>query len=169
MPSSPGLSSWTAVPAVPADHAGIAELTLGVYLGEGLASEGYAEQLADVAGRAGRSELLVVRDDEGRVVGSVALVLAGDFGEVTESDDEASFRMLAVSASVRGRGVGDLLVRTCLDRARAAGKRRVVISTDPRMTAAHRLYERLGFRRLPERDWSPVPGVDLLVYAVELR
>lgn len=155
-------------PAVPADFPGIAELTLGVYLGEGLASEGYAEQLADVEGRAGRSELLVVRDDGGRVVGSVALVLAGDFGEVTESDDEASFRMLAVDAAVRGHGVGDLLVRTCLDRARAAGKRRVVISTDPRMTAAHRLYERLGFRRLPERDWSPVPGVDLLVYALHL-
>jgi ribosomal protein S18 acetylase RimI-like enzyme len=155
-------------PAVPADFPGIAELTLGVYLGEGLASEGYAEQLADVEGRAGRSELLVVRDDGGRVVGSVALVLAGDFGEVTESDDEASFRMLVVDAAVRGRGVGDLLVRTCLDRARAAGKRRVVISTDPRMTAAHRLYRRLGFRRLPERDWSPVPGVDLLVYALDL-
>jgi ribosomal protein S18 acetylase RimI-like enzyme len=155
-------------PAVPADFPGIAELTLGVYLGEGLASEGYAEQLADVAGRAGRSQLLVVRDDGGRVVGSVALVLAGDFGEVTESDDEASFRMLAVDAAVRGRGVGDLLVRTCLDRARAGGKRRVVISTDPRMTAAHRLYQRLGFRRLPERDWSPVPGVDLLVYALDL-
>jgi ribosomal protein S18 acetylase RimI-like enzyme len=155
-------------PAVPADFRGIAELTLGVYLGEGLASEGYAEQLADVEGRAGRSELLVVRDDGGRVVGSVALVLAGDFGEVTESDDEASFRMLAVDAAVRGGGVGELLVRTCLDRARAAGKRRVVISTDPRMSAAHRLYQRLGFRRLPERDWSPVPGVDLLVYALDI-
>jgi ribosomal protein S18 acetylase RimI-like enzyme len=95
-------------------------------------------------------------------------VLTGDFGEVTESEDEAAFRMLAVDPAVRGRGVGELLVRTCLDRAGAAGKRRVVISTDPRMTSAHRLYERLGFRRLPARDWSPVPGVDLLVYSVEL-
>jgi ribosomal protein S18 acetylase RimI-like enzyme len=153
---------------VPTDFPVIAELTVRVYLGEGLASEGYAEQLADVAGRAARSELLVVRDDGGRVVGSVALVLTGDFGEVTESDDEAAFRMLAVDPDVRGRGVGELLVRTCLDRARTAGKRRVVISTDPRMTAAHRLYERLGFARLAERDWSPVPGVDLLVYALDL-
>ena len=59
---------------------------------------------------------------------------------------------------------GELVV----PRARAAGKRRTVISTDPRMTAAHRLYERLGFTRLPERDWSPVPGIDLLVYARDL-
>ena len=168
MASSPRIAPWTVQPAAPADFGAIAELTVGVYLGEGLASEGYASQLADVAGRSEKAELLVVRDGDGAVVGSVALVLEGDFGEVTESDDEASFRMLAVSPAVRGQGVGDWLVRTCLDRARAAGKRRVVISTDPRMTAAHRLYERLGFRRLPERDWSPVPGVDLLVYGLDL-
>ena len=168
MPPTSRTASWTVEPAVPADFPAIAELTVGIYLGEGLASDGYAAELADVAGRAGKAELLVVRDDDGRVVASVALVLAGDFGEVTESDDEASFRMLAVSPDVRGRGVGELLVRTCVDRARAVGKRRMVISTDPRMRTAHRLYERLGFRRMPERDWSPVPGVDLLVYALEL-
>jgi ribosomal protein S18 acetylase RimI-like enzyme len=155
-------------PADPADHGAIGDLTVRVYLDEELASERYASQLADVAGRAERAELLVVRDGGGRVVASVALVLEGDFGEITESDDEAAFRMLAVDPGLRGRGIGELLVRTCLDRARAAGKRRMVLSTDPRMTAAHRLYERLGFRRLPERDWSPAPGVDLLVYALEL-
>jgi ribosomal protein S18 acetylase RimI-like enzyme len=61
--------------------------------------------------------------------------------------------------------VGELLVRECLARARAAGKRRMVLSTDPSMRAAHRLYERLGFTRLPERDWSPLPGIHLRVYA----
>jgi ribosomal protein S18 acetylase RimI-like enzyme len=110
----------------------------------------------------------VARDDDGRVVGSVALVLAGDFGEVTTSDEEAAFRMLVVDPSMRGRGLGELLVTTCLDRARTAGKRRMVLSTGTRMTAAQRLYERLGFTRLPERDWSPVPGIDLLVYSREL-
>jgi hypothetical protein len=36
------------------------------------------------------------------------------------------------------------------------------------MTAAHRLYHRLGFTRLPERDWSPEPDIELLVYARDL-
>ena len=166
MPSS-SRTALVVEPATPADFPAIADLTIGVYRSEGLASDGYVPQLGDVAGRAERADLLVVRDG-GRVVGSVALVLEGDFGEVTESDDEAAFRMLAVDPVVRGRGVGELLVRTCLDRARAAGKRRMILSTDPRMAAAHRLYERLGFRRAPERDWSPMPGVDLLVYALEL-
>ena len=95
-------------------------------------------------------------------------MLSGDFGEVLESDDESAFRMLVVDPAARGRGVGELLVCACLARARAAGKRRMVLSTSTLMTAAHRLYERLGFTRLPERDWSPAPEVDLLVYALDL-
>jgi len=155
-------------PAGPGDFDRIADLSVRVYVGGGLASEGYTSDLADVAGRASRSELLVVRDDNGHVVGSVALVLSGDFGEVTTSDEEAAFRMLVVDPAAQGRGLGTLLVTTCLDRARAAGKRRMVIATGTRMTAAQRLYERLGFTRLPERDWSPVPGIDLIVYSREL-
>ena len=34
--------------------------------------------------------------------------------------------------------------------------------------AAHRIYERLGFERRPELDWTPVPGVDLRGYALRL-
>ena len=164
MPTSP----LAVVAAEPEDFPRIAELTVGVYVDGGLASPGYAPELADVGGRAERAELLVVRDTSGRIVGSVALVLEGDFGNVTASADEAAFRMLVVDPAVHGRGIGELLVTACLDRARAAGKRRMVLSTDVRMTAAQRLYRRLGFTRLPERDWNPEPGIDLLVYARDL-
>jgi ribosomal protein S18 acetylase RimI-like enzyme len=153
-------------PATPADFGRIAELTAGVYRDEGLAPEEYQRELRDVAGRVSRAELLVARDAEA-IVGSVALVLDGDFREISDSDDEAAFRMLVVDPAVRGSGVGELLVRECLDRARAAGKRRMVLSTDPGMRAAHRLYQRLGFTRLPERDWSPLPGVNLMAYGLD--
>lgn len=152
-------------PAAPEEYGRIAELTAGVYRAEGYGNETYLVQLADVAGRAEHAELLVARDAAGDVVGSVALVLDGEFGEVLTSSDEAGFRMLVVDPATRGRGIGELLVRACLDRARAAGKTRMVLSTEPGMRAAHRLYERLGFTRLPERDWSPLPGISLLVYA----
>jgi ribosomal protein S18 acetylase RimI-like enzyme len=154
-------------PATSGDYPRIAELTGGVYRDEGLAPEEYQRQLRDVAGRAQHAELLVARDGDA-IVGSVALVLGGEFGEITDSAEEAAFRMLVVDPAARGRGVGELLVQTCLERARAAGKRRMVLSTDPSMTAAHRLYERLGFTRLPERDWSPLPGVNLRAYARDL-
>jgi GNAT superfamily N-acetyltransferase len=154
-------------PAWPEDLPRIGELTAGVYLGDGLAPPEYVPTLADAAGRAALAELLVARDGAD-IVASVALVLSGEFGEVLASDAEAGFRMLVVSSAARGRGIGAALVTACLDRARAAGKRRMVISTDRRMASAHRLYERLGFTRLPERDWVPLPGVELLVYAREL-
>jgi ribosomal protein S18 acetylase RimI-like enzyme len=160
--------SLSVEPARPEDFSRIAELTVRVYVDGGLAPPEYLPALADVEDRATRAELLVARAAGGRVLGSVALVLDGDFGEVTESDDEAAFRMLVVDPAERGRGIGERLVGCCLERARAAGKRRMVLSTDPRMTAAHRLYERLGFTRLAARDWSPVPGVDLRVYARDL-
>jgi hypothetical protein len=32
------------------------------------------------------------------------------------------------------------------------------------MAAAHRVYERLGYTRDPSRDWSPLPGVDLIAF-----
>ena len=164
----PPTAPFTVVAAGPADFGEIAELTVRVYVDGGLASPGYAAELADVAGRAERAELLMVREADGRVLGSVALVLAGDFGNVTASDDEAAFRMLVVDPAAQGRGIGELLVTTCLARARAAGKRRMLLSTDVRMAAAQRLYRRLGFTRLPERDWNPEPGIDLLVYSRDL-
>jgi len=34
------------------------------------------------------------------------------------------------------------------------------------MRAAHRIDRRLGFARVPERDWSPLPGVELVAFAL---
>ncbi|MER7953998.1 GNAT family N-acetyltransferase [Streptomyces sp. NPDC096030] len=96
-----------------------------------------------------------------------------DFGEEwadIAGEGEAEFRMLAVAKEARGRGVGEALVRACVERAReTVGCRRVVLSTQPRMASAHRIYVRTGFVRTPGRDWSPLADMDpLLTYALEL-
>ena len=44
-----------------------------------------------------------------------------------------------------------------------------MISSLPDMSAAHRLYGRLGFRRAPELDWYPVPGVLLIAFRLDLE
>jgi hypothetical protein len=36
------------------------------------------------------------------------------------------------------------------------------------MRAAHRLYERRGYQREPDRDWYPEPDFKLLVYRLVL-
>ena len=127
----------------------------------------YTEKLRDAAARAREAELWVAEVD-GAVVGTVTVALPGSAWQEIAREGEGEFRMLAVSPAARGRGVGDALVAMVLDRCRAAGCESVVLSSATVMRAAHRLYERLGFRRLPERDWTPVPGVDLIGYRLSL-
>jgi ribosomal protein S18 acetylase RimI-like enzyme len=101
------------------------------------------------------------------VLGTVTYVRPG--GELAEIDDDeaATIRMLGVSPAARGRGIGEVLVLACLDAARRDGARRIRLHTQTSMRAAQRLYERLGFIRTPEHDWSPAPGIDLLAFALE--
>ena len=77
------------------------------------------------------------------------------------------FRFLAVDPAARGRGVGRALFQACLDRARAAGKRRMALHTTEWMATARAMYERAGFQREPEGD-AQLPGVTIIAYAAEL-
>jgi hypothetical protein len=43
-----------------------------------------------------------------------------------------------------------------------------VLSSLDSMRSAHRLYERLGFARLAERDWRPFPHISLIAYQIDL-
>jgi ribosomal protein S18 acetylase RimI-like enzyme len=107
-------------------------------------------------------------DGAGAIAGTIMLVTWPLAGELVGGPDEAEIRALAVAPGVQHGGVGTGLLLTALNWAELAGARRVVLSTLPEMRAAHRLYERNGFRRLPDRDWSPRPGVQLLAYVLEL-
>lgn len=64
--------------------------------------------------------------------------------------------------------MGEELVRRVVDRARELECTAVVLSSQPVQEDAHRVYERLGFHRTPEKDWSPVLGVDLLGFRLPL-
>ena len=52
--------------------------------------------------------------------------------------------------------------------ARQTGCTALVLSSAAWMTAAHRLYQRLGFRHTPERDWQPRADVHLTTYRLDL-
>jgi ribosomal protein S18 acetylase RimI-like enzyme len=156
-------------PAGPADFAAVADVCVAAYA-PFLVGDRYAAVLRDVARRAAEAQLLVAAEPGGRgVLGTVTFVPdGGPLGEIAGAR-ETEFRMLAVDPAAHGRGVGTALLRRVLDESRRRGKDGVVCSSQPEMRAAHRIYERLGFRRVPERDWSPVPGVELLAFARSLR
>ena len=129
--------------------------------------ERYLDELADVAGRAGRTLVLVAVED-GRVIGSVTLELEGrvDPDEPPPRPDEAHVRMLAVHPAHRRRGVARALMAACEEEARRRGRRLLTLHTTQRMRAAQRMYEALGFERGPDRVFED--GFVLLSYAKRL-
>lgn len=148
----------------------MADLTVAVYVGEGYAdpatSPAYVEALADVAGRLADCEVLLA-ETNGRITGTVTVAEPGTRSADIARPGEVEVRMLAVAPEARGRGVADDLMAEVEERARRAGARAVVLSTDPVMRAAQRLYERRGYVRTPDRDWR-VDGKDLITYRLEV-
>ncbi|MFR0358153.1 GNAT family N-acetyltransferase [Streptomyces sediminimaris] len=159
--------------AGPADYEILGGITAEAYLRDGLlafdSGGRYLAELKDVAGRAAAARVLVAEAD-GQLLGGVTLVPSGGPMADIARPGEAEIRMLAVAPAARGRGAGEALVRACVDRSRAVdGCTGVVLSTQRAMLAAHRIYERAGFARVPERDWNPLPGVaDLRLLTYQL-
>ncbi|WP_405857420.1 GNAT family N-acetyltransferase [Streptomyces sp. NBC_00090] len=156
----------------PEEYEELGDLTGRTYLNDGLLLHGaddfYLDVLRDTARRAREAEVLVAVDAEERIIGGVTYAPGSTPWADIAVAGEAEFRMLVVAPEARGRGVGEALVRHCADRARAVPEcARLVLSTDPKMVPAHRIYERMGFVRTPERDWEPIPGHRLRTYALE--
>ena len=150
------------------EHEVVGELTVAAYAGFTTgADDFYVAHLRDAAARDREAELWVAEVD-GEVVGTVTIAPEGSPWRELGKPGEGEFRMLAVAPQARGRGVGEALVRHSLDRFRDAGHRRVVLCSLVDMTAAHRIYRRLGFERAPDLDWSPEEGVDLIAFSKEL-
>ncbi|GAA4410623.1 GNAT family N-acetyltransferase [Fodinibacter luteus] len=147
----------------------VGRLTVDAYVGGGVipADAPYLEFLGDAAHRDAEAELWVAVDERG-VVGTVTFVGPGSRLREVALDDEAEIRTLAVAPAAGGEGIGEALTRHTIELARARGFGALVLSSSTSMHAAHRLYERLGFTRLPERDWSPVAGVQLVAYTLPL-
>lgn len=164
------MSEISVRPARPEEVGRAGEIAVDAYHADGLLqnADDYESHLRDAADRAAHAELLVAVDEDGMVLGSVTVARYGTkYAQIAELG-EVEFRMLATAVEARGRGVGELLTRAVLNRARELGCRSVVLCLVDANVKARRLYERLGFTRLPERDWSPVPGLRLLAFGLTL-
>ena len=156
--------------ATDADLEAVGDITVAAYTQFTLGPDDpYVARLRDSATRAAQAQLWVAEDDDGTVLGSVTLCPPGSPWREISRPGEGEFRMLAVAPQARGRGVGEALTRHVLALCAAAGEEVVVISSLAEMTAAHRIYARLGFRRLPDRDWSPDDDVHLIAFVRDGR
>jgi GNAT superfamily N-acetyltransferase len=164
------LDLWRIRPARPEEYDAIADLTVTVYgsLEGGELHPEYAKILRRTEERAATAEVLVAVEPDGTLLGSLTYVPGPGPQASIAVEGEAEFRTLVVDPKAQGRGVGRGLVQWTVDRARADGRRALVLSTMPWMTVAHRLYESMGFVRTPERDWHPRPEVFCLTYELPL-
>lgn len=88
------------------------------------------------------AQLLIARDpnQNDRIVATLTLVLFR-----IPTGVRAWIEDVVVDESARRRGVGELLCRAAIDRARSAGARNVDLTSRSARKAANRLYQRLGF------------------------
>ena len=92
--------------------------------------------------RSEASHLLVARDGDGAIVGSLTLVL---FRIPTAV--RAWIEDVVVDEAARGQGVGEALNREALRMAAENGARTVDLTSRPSREAANRLYQRIGFKQ----------------------
>ncbi|WP_223669879.1 GNAT family N-acetyltransferase [Kangiella shandongensis] len=77
----------------------------------------------------------------------------GSGGSATQQKHASGFRLLAVSKSARGLGVGKALTEFCIKQAVAGGNQELIIHTTEAMKLAWSMYERLGFKRSEDLDF----------------
>jgi predicted N-acetyltransferase YhbS len=99
-----------------------------------------------------------VAEQDQQIVGAVALVPDGSKADVEDPDRWASVRALAVDPAARRRGIGQRLVGWCIGEARQHEAPAICLHSAIFQITAHRLYERLGFKRVPERDLGATTG-----------
>jgi putative acetyltransferase len=109
----------------------------------------------------GGAAAFFLAEEDGSVSGTIAVSLHPPRAA-------AEIKRLYVRAASRGRGLGRELAETALRWARERGARRMELWTDTRFTAAHRLYERIGFRRGAERLLGDVNESAEYEYTLEL-
>lgn len=169
--------------ALEEDAESVADLWTEAYVTLGVGGRSAPYTAADFHDSARGGEVFVVDREEptsdaessgsagkgrGRIAGVVVLLEPGAPGRVVAEADEAELSRLAVSSPARRTGIGRALTRFCEKRARAAGWRAITLWSRPRQLEAHRLYESLGYRRVPERDSVDQTGHGRLVFRLSL-
>lgn len=62
---------------------------------------------------------------------------------------------MAIAKRHQGKGLGEVLLQSCIDRARLLGKKRLYLETNSGLEVAVALYRKLGFIDLPRSAWQP--------------
>jgi ribosomal protein S18 acetylase RimI-like enzyme len=106
-----------------------------------------AAQLSAVVEQQGNT-LLIARDDGGRIVGTLTLMIL-----VTPGATFGFVEDVVVDKDARRQGIGEALVRECLRLAAEQGANRIELHSGNHRPDAIRLYQRVGFKKFETNVW----------------
>ncbi len=132
----------------------IASLLDDVFVKEGYTDKSRAEKIFPPTELQKRGEIILATSVTGQLLGMIIFVRPTSPARQVAEPDEAEIHLLAVCPKVRSQGIGSQLIMSCEQRATSLGYSKIVLSTQQAMKEAHRVYEKLGYRRNPARDWS---------------
>ena len=120
----------------------------------------YYAMLFDVESRANKPtiDILVAVTPDNELLGGVTFV--GDMkyydsgGTASTNTQSSGIRLLAVKPAARGFGVGRALTEACIQKAIEGGSAQVILHTTESMKIAWGMYQRMGFRKSPDLDFS---------------
>jgi ribosomal protein S18 acetylase RimI-like enzyme len=101
----------------------------------------------------GATHLLIARDDDGTVLGSMTLVTFR-----IPTGVRAWIEDVVVDGEARGKGVGEALNRAAIDLAYGLGSKTIDLTSRPSRAAANSLYQKLGFVARDTNIYRHVPG-----------
>jgi GNAT superfamily N-acetyltransferase len=112
--------------------------------------------IGQITGKPGTKLLVAVAGNQ--VIGGVVffsdMAHYGSGGTATQESGASGFRLLAVAPEARGLGVGKALALECVGLAKALGRGQVIIHSTSAMKLAWGMYERMGFKRSPDLDFT---------------
>ena len=133
----------------------------------------YYEKLRNIGrlNEQAHTTVLVAESAEQAIVGGVVyfddMAMYGSGGTATQEQNASGIRLLCVDPKSTGMGVGKALTNECIRLAKASGNTQVILHTTQSMEIAWRLYEKIGFERSTDLDFSqgelPVFGLRLIL------
>ncbi|NBV42553.1 GNAT family N-acetyltransferase [bacterium] len=130
----------------------MASLLFRVFVEEGYTDSATGESMVKPEALRNRGGILLARAKSGNLAGVIVyapmLVQAGTPG----SKAYGEIQLLAVDSNYRNQGIASGLIEAAESKIIALDYEKIIVTSGPTMTAAHRMYEQLGYRRNRDLD-----------------
>ncbi|MGK0289567.1 MAG: ribosomal protein S18 acetylase RimI-like enzyme [bacterium] len=109
---------------------------------------------------------IIIAEEEGNIIGGVAIVLPKNGSKEYFDPTWASIRMLIVNPEQRKKGIGKKLTEECIKKAQLMGCKFIALHTSPIMEVALSMYLKMGFSKV--KEINPIFGVEYAVYKLQI-